>query len=103
MEPLGSTLSRDKIGRWTYTPPYERITMNIEPEEDEENMSESDYNPVVELLNQKEDEVEELQAQVEELQHELDKLKEEFTTLEYNSDKMRDALSDIRSASNAAL
>ena len=69
--------------------------MNIEPEEDEDNMSESDYNPVVELLNKKEEEVEERQAQVEELQHELDKLKEEFSTLEYNSDRMRDALTDI--------
>lgn len=103
MGPLESAISRDDIGRWIYTPPYERITMNIEPEEDEDNMSESDYNPVVELLNKKEEEVEELQAQVEELQHELDKLKEEFTTLEYNSDKMRDALSEIISSVTSAL
>lgn len=74
--------------------------MNLEELED---MEEFDYNPLVELLKTKDDQIEELEETIENLQKELLDTQASYLALEQKSDEYQDALNEIQSLVNRTI
>ena len=77
--------------------------MNLEYEQyiEEEDMEESDYNPLRELIAQKQDEIDDLTDKVSDLTTQVDDLTAQNSQLELEKERLEDAIHDIQLALKA--
>lgn len=74
-----------------------RETLNMNDDEREE-MEESDYNPLREVISQQQTEIEDLTDQVSDLTTQLQELIGQNESLEVQKERLEDALTDIQAA-----
>lgn len=72
-------------------------------DEDDETMQESDYNPLLELIQNKDDEINDLKNEIADLEHKIEKLQVDYELAQDKGAELYDIISELRAVADRAL